>query len=114
MHILNLYQEVLDERDSLLAEVERLGSALQTSEAERNMVRASEAEIGTRIAALEEAKRSLLEQNQDLAARLTTAQIRRLESEKLLLETQIAWHRDRAVMREGTTQEGGVTAMVKK
>ena len=32
-------------------------------------------------------------ENFDLAARLTTAQIRRLEAEKLLLETRLRWEK---------------------
>jgi hypothetical protein len=37
-----------------------------------------------------------LQQNLELSGRLTTAQIRRLEAEKLLLETRIAWQKEKA------------------
>lgn len=95
MHILELYQAVLDERDSLALEVKALTAALEKSETGLGEARRSSSELETRIAALEEAKEALLRQNQELAARLTTAQIRRLEAEKLLLETRIAWQRQR-------------------
>ncbi|HVS09105.1 MAG TPA: hypothetical protein VMS76_04455, partial [Planctomycetota bacterium] len=39
---------------------------------------------------LQAREQALLEENLELAGRLTTAQIRRLQAEKLLLETKIA------------------------
>ncbi len=95
MHILELYQAVLDERDSLALEVKALTAALEKSETGLGETRRASSELETRMAALEEAKEALLRQNQELAARLTTAQIRRLEAEKLLLETRIAWQREK-------------------
>lgn len=92
MHILNLYQEVLDERDGLLIELQRLNSALREGEQLLTQLRASEKEYSLRLASLEEVKRTLVAQNRELSERLTLAQIRRLESDKLLLETQIAMH----------------------
>jgi hypothetical protein len=95
MHIIELYQEVLDERDQLLTEVRALQDALEKSQATLEEGRLTATGFGTRITALEEGNRRLTEENRDLAARLTTAQVRRLEAEKLLLETRIAWHRER-------------------
>ena len=46
----------------------------------------------TRVAQLEE-------QNIELASRLTTAQIRRLQAEKLLLEAKLDWKRVEALMQ---------------
>jgi len=95
MHIIELYQSVLDERDQLLTEVEALQAALLKTQESLEAQRGVGLTQGTQLQALEEAKRLLLEENRELAGRLTTAQIRRLEAEKLLLETQIAWHKSR-------------------
>ena len=96
MHIIELYQSVLDERDQLLTEVDALQSALSKSQQQLNDERSQAAAQSTRIEALEEGKRRLLSENTELAGRLTTAQLRRLEAEKLLLETQLAWHQEKA------------------
>ena len=61
-------------------------------------------DLETRSAALEEGHRLLLSENQEIAGRLTTAQIRRLEAEKLLLESRIAWHRERVQVSAGGGQ----------
>ena len=95
MHIIELYQEVLDERDQLLSEVHALQNALASSQELLDAARSTTMDLETRVAALEEGNRTLIEESRDMAARLTTAQIRRLEAEKVLLETQIAWHRER-------------------
>ena len=95
MHIIELYQEVLDERDGLADEVRALQTALARTQETLDAERMDAATRETRLSALEERSRALLEENRDLAARLTTAQVRRLEAEKLLLETQIAWRRER-------------------
>ncbi len=100
MHIIELYQQVLEERDALAAEVRGLEAALEKTAAELEAERTQRATLETRVAALEEGHRGLLEENRDLGARLTTAQIRRLESEKLLLETRIEMHRARAAEEE--------------
>ncbi len=99
MHILELYQAVLDERDALAAEVKALTAALEKSEADLDQGRSASAELETKLAAAERAKDALLEQNLELSGRLTTAQIRRLEAEKLLLETRIAWQREKSPER---------------
>jgi len=109
MHILNLYQEVLDERDSLLIELQRLNSALREGEQLLTQLRASEKEYGLRLSSLEEVKRTLVAQNRELSSRLTLAQIRRLESDKLLLETQIAMHTNAP---KGTPEDGADPMLV--
>lgn len=95
MHILELYQAVLDERDALATEVQALTKALERTEADLVAVRGEKAELETRVSAEERAKEGLLQQNLELSGRLTTAQIRRLEAEKLLLETRIAWQKEK-------------------
>lgn len=96
MHIIELYQSVLDERDQLLTEVDALQGALEKAQQEIQEAQDKFAELTTRADALEEAKKQLLAQNKELADRLTTAQLRRLEAEKLLLETQLAWHQEKS------------------
>jgi hypothetical protein len=95
MHIIELYQEVLDERDQLGEEVGALHAALATTEQRFELERVELTADRTRLAELEEEHRRVLAENSELLSRLTTAQVRRLEAEKLLLETQIAWHRER-------------------
>lgn len=87
--ILALYQRVIAERDALrsnasvqAAELERLRTALADAEHragdQTTAAQAFEAELARAKA-----------ENLDLAGRLTTAQIRRLQAEKLLLERGI-------------------------
>lgn len=96
MHIIELYQAVLDERDSLATEVERLRKGLQeTTLALEAKTRATE-ELSARVAALEASYKELSEDNQSIAARLVQAQIRRLEAEKMLLETKLEMERAKA------------------
>jgi hypothetical protein len=92
MHILKLYQEVLEERELLEVELERLNKANKAGEELVKRQRDALKEMNESLASSEDARSSLLDQNRDLSARLTVAQIRRLESDKLLLETQIAMH----------------------
>jgi hypothetical protein len=95
-HIIELYQQVLDERDGLAEEVELLRKSLeQTTLALEEETRKS-ADLFARVSALEVGHRELMEDNQAIAARLVQAQIRRLEAEKLLLETRIEVERAKA------------------
>ncbi|MEQ1893555.1 MAG: hypothetical protein ABL998_13510 [Planctomycetota bacterium] len=88
-HIIELYQQVLDERDGLAEEVELLRKSLEmTTVALEEETRKSN-DLSARVAALEVGHRELMEDNQAIAARLVQAQIRRLEAEKMLLETRI-------------------------
>ena len=90
MHILELYQNVIEERDTLSMEVDALieevdytRQALATAD---RRIEELEAELQ---AAAEQAQRLRLE-NVELAGRLTIAQIRRLQAEKILLESRLA------------------------
>lgn len=89
MRIIELYQQVLDERDALRDDLEAMTAALDG--AQRQIVELEEQTrtLQARIVDLEHAQESTQAENIDLAARLTTAQIRRLEAEKLLLENRI-------------------------
>jgi len=89
MYILELYQNVIDERDALTLEVTGTHNEL-------NRTRTALMEADARIMALEERvtaltarSESLEVENMELAGRLTTAQIRRLQAEKILLEIRL-------------------------
>jgi hypothetical protein len=89
MYILELYQNVIEERDNLTLEVSALNSEL-------NRTRTALVEADARITALEAnvtsltvERESLEAENMALAGRLTTAQIRRLQAEKILLEIRL-------------------------
>ncbi len=99
MYILELYQQAVNEKEALQLEVQALSAALDQTEAER-------VSVVTKLMASEAANAALksdLEaervRSKDLAERLTTAQIRRLEAEKLLLEAKIEWQRVQDVIR---------------
>ena len=96
MHIIELYQRVLDERDALTAEVDSVNRSLDETNAALAAERTKSADLEVRLAALEESHRRSMEENRELAARLATSQIRRLEAEKLLLETRLEEARARA------------------
>ncbi|MBM3986370.1 MAG: hypothetical protein FJ294_00240 [Planctomycetes bacterium] len=90
MYILELYQKAIDERDALEIEVRSVQSELERARAAAAKAENEQMGNAGRISALEEENRRLLAENVELAARLTTAQIRRLQAEKLLLEARIA------------------------
>lgn len=90
MYILELYQKAIDERDALELEVRSVQSELERARAAATKAEGEQSGSAGRIAALEEENRRLLAENVELAARLATAQIRRLQAEKLLLEARIA------------------------
>jgi len=96
-HIVELYQQVKDDRDALAEEVELLRKSLeQTTLAFEEETRKSNDLLG-RLAALEVSHREMMEDNQAIAARLVQAQIRRLEAEKMLLETRIELEKQKEV-----------------
>lgn len=113
MYILELYQQAIDEKEALEIEVGALGAALDKSNdaIEQGALRIVELQklsegLRTDVSRLEG-------EGVELAERLTTAQIRRLEAEKLLLEAKIEWSRlqkmmqDRAAASEANMSAGG-------
>lgn len=91
--LLELYQETVDAKEALEREVRSLHadvSELRTSLAAREAE--LQAERG-RAEGLEAERQRLSGENAELAARLVTAQIRRLEAERLLLESKVEWLR---------------------
>jgi len=93
-YLLQLYQQVLDERDSLEDEVHALRKALSEAQARLDSTAKDTAKLSKRVDALAADVSRLSAENDDLAARLATAQIRRLEAEKMLLEARIEWYHD--------------------
>ena len=110
MYILELYQQAIDEKESLQIEVDALSAALDRANdaLEQDALRISELqkiseELRAQVATLET-------EGDDLAARLTTAQIRRLEAEKMLLEAKLEWRRLQKMMaRRAEATEAGST-----
>jgi len=95
LYILELYQQVLDQRDALEQEVAALQADLELKETEITGLGGRATEGEGRVGMLEQELAALRAENQDLAARLTTAQVRRLEAEKLLLLARIEMQRAR-------------------
>jgi chromosome segregation ATPase len=90
MYLLELYQAAIDERDTLEVELRAVQAELALARETLLGSERSASELQAEIARLTAESRRLVDENLDLAARLTTAQIRRLQVEKVLLETRIA------------------------
>jgi hypothetical protein len=96
--LLEQYQSTIEENEGLQLELTALSQALELSQTR-------EAELAQRVDGLSiefaqagERMKTLEGQNVELASRLTTAQIRRLQSEKLLLEAKLDWKRVETVI----------------
>lgn len=89
MYLLELYQKSVEEREALAREVKSLQQALdEVGNAQAKVEKERDGALA-QIARLQTELEKSRTDNQDLAGRLLTAQIRRLEAEKLLLETRI-------------------------
>lgn len=97
-YMLELYQQVVDERDSLAGEVARLTAELEAGRARRLQLEERLAQIEAALATRETELEGLRADNVELAGRLTTAQIRRLQAEKLLLESRLESTRIRLLL----------------
>ena len=91
--LLELYQQAVEERDELLLELEALDRALDLGEERTRGVENQLAAMLSANQALEERMLALEAENTEVAARLATAQIRRLEAEKAWLEAAVEWER---------------------
>lgn len=89
MYLLDLYQKAVEEKEALALEVKGMHAALAKEQAQTESVARERDALQAKLQALEDEKQKLTAENADLAARLVTAQIRRLESEKALLESKI-------------------------
>lgn len=89
VYLLELYQKAMDEKNALALEVESLRAALED---ERNVATTTGGEqdkLRSALADVTKERDALRTQAMDLAARVTSAQIARLEAEKSLLQLQI-------------------------
>jgi hypothetical protein len=91
--MLELYQKAIDEKEALALEIKNLEATLEKSRTELASAVKEKEELQKKHDALEAERARLQEENFDLAGRLVTAQIRRLEAEKILLESKIEWQR---------------------
>ena len=105
LYLLELYQQAMDSNDELGHEVGRLNTALEQSEARSAALAAELRDARISIATLMEEGERAAAQKLELAGRLTTAQIRRLEAEKLLLEATIEWGRVQELTRTSVAAE---------
>lgn len=97
--LLELYNQAVQERDSYLLEIEAQNRHLELAAGERAELERRIAELQDAYDALGAEKRALEDQNQDLATRLATAQVRRLEAEKARLELMIEQERTASITR---------------
>lgn len=95
MYLLELYQQVIDERDSLNREVYALRADLEAQSGALGQSQARVIELEGELRGVQAQVQRLGAESQDLAARLTTAQIRRLQAERLLLEHKLAVQKER-------------------
>lgn len=84
---------------ALQSELERMQTETQAREEIEQRSQLETAGLRAQIEQLEEVNRQLSRENEDLAARLLTAQIRRLEAEKSLLENLIESEKSGAPIR---------------
>ena len=96
--LLEQYQSAISAKEELEFEVTALGAALDQSEAEAARLSQVVQELQTQLASQAQTIASLKDESLELAARLTTAQVRRLQSEKLLLEGKLEWARVQAAL----------------
>lgn len=91
--LLDLYGDTVEERDELLRANEDLQAALDLAEQRTAELSGELESLKAKFDALGVEKQALDTQLFDLAARLATAQVARLESERALLEATIEWRR---------------------
>lgn len=107
MYLLELYQETVDRKEALELEVRSLTADLRIAREELIGVQAEREAARQTIAELEAVRDRQREELRALAERLVTAQIRRLESDKLLLEAKIDWARTRQMIEAGAQDGDG-------
>src|SRR5262245_1409504 len=101
MVLLELYQNVIEERDALSLEVSSLRAELEKSRAAQKSAETEALAKTSRVEALEAEHTKLAADALEMAGRLTTAQIRRLQAEKLLLEQKLEAQRARVASAQG-------------
>lgn len=103
--LLELYNQAVEERDGYQLEVEEQNRALEEMRTRHDDLERRFEELSAAFDALEQSKTLLAKENEELAARLATAQIRRLETEKAWLESTLEWEQ-RLEESTGKTPEG--------
>lgn len=93
LYLLELYQRAVDERDELAIEVDGLDADLDEARACQKQQELENAELRRVLQEARADLERLRTRETELAGRLATAQIRRLEAEKVLLETTLEWDR---------------------
>ena len=102
--LLEQYQNAVTENEDMALELRALNQALDALEAREAELSTLVRELQDTLAATRNQVTSLQDENVELASRLTTAQIRRLQSEKLLLQAKLDWKRVEMMINE---DEGG-------
>lgn len=105
MYLLELYQQVIDERDALNREVHALRADLEAQSGALGHSQARVIELEGKLRELSDQAQRLGAENQDMAARLTTAQIRRLQAERLLLEHKLAVQKEREAQAQAAAAQ---------
>lgn len=91
MVLLELYQQSVEEREGLALQVEAQDAALEQAERRYMDLAQRLSELEASYGQLSAEKTAIEQEAQALAARLTTAQIRRLEAERVWLQAAIEW-----------------------
>ena len=89
MFLLERYQEVVDERDSMAREIMGLNAMIESARDDMNKLRVELSTSNTTCDERQTSIEKLMAENTALAERLTIAQIARLEAERILLEQSI-------------------------
>ena len=114
MYLLDLYQQAVDERDALVLAVTSANQALEKESAARGDVEKERDALIAKVTDLEERAAARDAELAELVARLTTAQIRRLEAEKSLLEAKIEAEKERAAIEAKMTGTSALSTKDKK
>lgn len=96
--LLELYERAVDERDEYILETQHQNRELELAEERFAELQVRFEELSTSFDILSAEKATADERARDLAARLATAQIRRLEAEKAWLEAAIAAEREASIL----------------
>ncbi len=107
-YLLELYQSAVDQKEKLELEVTALHRQIEDAGQQLSAQEVENDALALRVRALETEAAGREGENLELAARLATAQIRRLEAEKLLLETTLDWTRFQAQQVPTSGEESAV------
>lgn len=105
MYLLERFQETVEENEALQFEIQGLAAALDQAESRAAELERDLGLLQSRYLEQEEQTKKLEADNLALAEHLTTAQIRRLQAEKLLIEAKIDWQRIQRMTESALTPE---------